>query len=88
MGQMIVRAIPDDMLAKFKERAKQEGMSAEAMVRRLIVKEAMTTRRRMSYEEALKRMDELRAMTPKGVDIDTTALIREGRDCGYDGSDM
>ncbi len=83
MGQMIVRAIPDEILANFKQRAKDEGLSAEALIRRMIVQKSLE-QPRMSHEEALRRLAELRAMTPTGFDIDTTALLREFRDKGYE----
>jgi plasmid stability protein len=82
MRQMTVRAIPDEAFAKLKARAKDEGLSAEALVRRMILEEARRPSR-LSFEEALKRMDELRAMTPPGEAVDSTSLIREFRDKGY-----
>ncbi|MCC6918956.1 MAG: hypothetical protein IT548_07110 [Alphaproteobacteria bacterium] len=89
MGQMLVRAIPDELIAKLKERARQEGVSAEALARRILMREAILAPppRRMTYEEALARMDQLRAMTPAGPPIDTAALIREFRDKGYEDDD-
>ncbi len=78
MGQMIVRAIPDEALARLKARAKDDGISAEALVRRMILEEARRPSR-MSFEEALKRLDELRAMTPKKLES-SVAILRELRD--------
>jgi plasmid stability protein len=75
MGQMVVRKIDDEALARFKARAKHEGVSAEALLRRMIEAEP----RRMSREEALKRMDELRAMTPKS-NVSSVELLRAMRD--------
>jgi plasmid stability protein len=75
MGQMVVRKIDDEALARFKARAKHEGVSAEALLRRMIEAEP----RRMSREEALKRMDELRAMTPKST-VSSVELLRAMRD--------
>jgi plasmid stability protein len=33
MGQLLVRNIPDDAMAAFKQRAKAEGLAAEALAR-------------------------------------------------------
>jgi plasmid stability protein len=78
MGQMVVRQIPDSVLEDFRARAKREGLSAEALVRRLIEMEA----RRMPREEALRRMDELRAMTPRKLESSVPILraMRDGDD--------
>jgi plasmid stability protein len=81
MGQMVVRKIDDEALARFKARAKHEGVSAEALLRRMIEAEP----RRMSREEALKRMDELRAMTPKMLPSSVSILraLRDGDDTDH-----
>ena len=75
MGQMVVRKIDDEALARFKARAMSEGVSAEALLRRMIE----TVPPRMTREQALKRADELRAMTPRS-DISSVDLIRALRD--------
>jgi plasmid stability protein len=81
MGQILVRQINDEALAGFRDRARREGMSAEAFARKLIETEA----RRMTREEALKRMDELRAMTPKSnaLSIELLHAIRDGNVDSY-----
>jgi plasmid stability protein len=79
VGQMVVRKINDETLARFKARAKSEGVSAEAMVRRMIETESA----RMTREQALKRMDELRALTSKTLPS-SVELIRAMRDCSDD----
>ncbi|MFT3809374.1 MAG: hypothetical protein QM698_05600 [Micropepsaceae bacterium] len=83
MAQMIVRSIPDEALAKFKDRAKQEGLSAEAMARRLIVQEAQQPAK-ISFDEAVRRIDELRALTPQPLDSSVPILrsFRDGDDAG------
>ncbi len=81
MGQMVVRKIDDEALARLKVRAILEGVSAEALVRRMIE----TVPPRMSREEALKRMDELRAMTPKMLPSSVGILraLRDGDDTDH-----
>jgi plasmid stability protein len=78
MGQILIRQINDEALAGFRDRARREGMSAEAFARKLIETEA----RRMTREEALKRMDELRAMTPRSIEssVDLIRQLREEND--------
>jgi plasmid stability protein len=78
MGQILVRAIPDDVLEAFKARAKREGLPAEALARRILTREAGV----MSYAEALAGIDRLRAMTPKKLESSVPILraLRDGTD--------
>jgi ribosomal protein S21 len=78
MGQIVVRNIDDAALARFKDAARREGVSAEARLRRMIEAEP----RRLTREEALQRMDELRAMTPKTLPSSVHILraMRDGND--------
>jgi plasmid stability protein len=68
---MVIRNIPDDVLARFKERAKAAGKSSEQLAREVISEKAQPSR-----EDILRRMDELRAMS-KPVDLETTLRIME-----------
>jgi plasmid stability protein len=75
MGQLLVRNIPDDAMAAFKQRAKAEGLAAEALARRLLIQAA----HRPNVAESVARMAELRAMTPKPIN-DLAGVLRETRD--------
>ena len=58
MGSMVIRNIPDDVLARLKENARIAGKSTEQLAR-----EALTEKARPSREEIIRRMDEIRAMS-------------------------
>jgi plasmid stability protein len=81
MGQMVVRKINDEALERFKARARSEGVSAEALLRRMIETEPA----RMTREQALKRADELRAMTPRSdiCSVELLHALRDGDDAGH-----
>lgn len=78
MGSMVIRNIPDDVLKRFKERARASGKSAEQLAR-----EAISEKSEMSREEIIRRIDEIRSHS-KSVDLETTLRImqeaREDRD--------
>jgi antitoxin FitA len=81
MGQIVVRNIDDEALARFKDAARSEGVSAEARLRRMIEAEP----RRITRQEAFRRMAELRAMTPKPLPSSVPLLreLRDGHDEGH-----
>lgn len=56
MGSMVIRNIPDDLLARFREQARKEGKSAEQLGR-----EALAAKVKPSREDIIREMDELRA---------------------------
>ena len=87
MGQIVIRAIPDDILEAFKARAKRDGLAAETLARQLIMREArlMPEVRQMSYAEAVAKLDQLRAMSPRSSGS-SVADLRELRDNGPDGT--
>lgn len=58
MGSMVIRNIPDDVLARLKENARIAGKSTEQLAR-----EALAEKARPSREEIIRRMDEIRAMS-------------------------
>lgn len=84
MGQILVRKIDDAVLERLKVLAKERNMPVEALVRTTL-EEAAQRRTREELREGLRRLDELRAMTPvKGVD--SVPIIRKLRD-GDDSDD-
>lgn len=75
MASMVIRNIPDDVMRRFKERAKADGKSAEELGREAIVEKAKPSR-----EEIIRRMDEIRARS-KPVDAETMRrIMREARE--------
>lgn len=80
MAQIVVRGIDDALMKKFKERAKQQGKSAEQAVRELIEGAARAARQE---EDWLARADRLREELRQKYgtsDISSADLIREDRD--------
>jgi plasmid stability protein len=71
MASMVIRNIPDDVLKRFKERAKADGKSAEQLAR-----EAIAEKARPDREEILRRMDEIRSQT-RPIDTETARRIVE-----------
>lgn len=71
MGSMVIRNIPDDVLDRFKARAKAKDKSAEQMAREVITKAAGMTK-----AEAWAAMDEMRSRS-KPVDLETALRIME-----------
>jgi len=79
MAQVIVRNLPDDVVARLKARAKQRKHSLEQELREILREAA-----RPSREEIIADIDRIRAMTPRKLQSDSTDLIREDRDRGWD----
>ena len=84
MAQLLVRNIPDDVMADFKARASSEGMAAEALARIVIANES----KRPSRAEAIRRMDALRALSPplppgSPSSVELLRQIRDGNDDGH-----
>jgi len=78
MGTLTIRNLEDDVIARLKEKAKQNGRSLEAEVRTILTGAAG---RKLSRAEAVALSDLARAMTPKGVkQTDSVELLREGRE--------
>ncbi|MBN9069874.1 MAG: FitA-like ribbon-helix-helix domain-containing protein [Rhizobiaceae bacterium] len=71
MASMVVRNIPDDVLQRFKERAKADGKSAEQLAR-----EAIEEKAKPSREEVIRRIDAIRARS-KPVDRATAERLWE-----------
>lgn len=75
MASMVIRNIPDDLMARIKDTARREGKSAEQFAR-----EALADKVRPSREEILRQMDEMRARS-KAVNAETfVRIMREARD--------
>lgn len=75
MASMVIRNIPDDVLERFKQRARAEGKSAEQLARETIAEKGMPPR-----EELIRRIDEIRASTKRVSGVDIVAEIRRDRD--------
>ena len=74
MGQVIVRNLDDKVIAALKAKAKLHGHSFEQELRAIL-----SGATRPNAEERLALADRIRAMTPSGRQVDSTALIREDR---------
>jgi len=59
MGQVIVRNLDDAVIETHRRRAKARGVSLEQELRDVLSQAA-----KLSKEERLRRIDEIRAMTP------------------------
>lgn len=79
MGQIIVRNLDDDVIARLKRRASERNMSLERHVREVLAEAAKPSR-----TEAVARIAALRdSIGP--VPGDSTAVIRRMRDRGWSG---
>jgi plasmid stability protein len=75
MGQVIVRNLDDETIAALKARAAMRGNSLEQELRGILAQAA-----RPGPEERLALADEIRAMTPRKRQSNSTALVREDRE--------
>jgi antitoxin FitA len=78
MAQVLVRNLPDDVVARLKARAARPRHSLEQELRLILIDAA-----RAGREEVLADMDRIRAMTPNVPQTDSAELIREDRDLGW-----
>jgi antitoxin FitA len=78
MAQVLVRNLPDDVVARLKTRAARARHSLEQELRLILIEAA-----RMGRDEVLADMDRIRAMTPEVPQTDSAELIREDRDLGW-----
>ena len=77
MAQVVIRNLDEEVVARLKQRAAQRKVSLEESLR-----EILTMAARPSREERIKRLREIRAMTPPlrpGAPL-AEDLIREDRD--------
>lgn len=80
MGKIEIDKIEDKVIAGIEAEARLQGKSFEDQVRAILAPHAV-----LSRSERLKLVDEIRAMTPKGVrQTDSTEMIRALRDANYD----
>jgi antitoxin FitA len=80
MGKIEVDQVDDRVIAGIEAEAMTHGRSFEDQVRAILSSHAM-----LSKEERTRRLDRIRAMTPKGVQqSDSTELVRALRDANYD----
>ncbi|MGN6471488.1 MAG: FitA-like ribbon-helix-helix domain-containing protein [Rhizobiaceae bacterium] len=75
MASMVVRNIPDDVLKRFKERAKADGKSAEQLAREAIAEKAKPSR-----EEVIRRIDAIRARSKPSSGQEIIEQIRYDRE--------
>jgi len=81
MAQIIVRGIDDDVMRRFKERAKKQGKSAEQSVRELIEKAVEEEYVQSDWARRADEFQERMLRKYGGPDPMTSAeLIREDRD--------
>lgn len=74
MGQILVRAVEDEVILALKQRATEHGVSLEAEVRLVLAEAARRPRAAL-----VKELAELRALTPEGPRTLTEDLVHEGR---------
>ena len=75
-GNLHVRNLEDDLIAKLKRRAARHGRSAEAEHRE-ILRQALATEAEASFEALAA---ELRELTRRRKQTPSEVLLREGRD--------
>lgn len=84
MGQILIRNLPDDLIADYREAATRNQRSLEAELR-VVLAERRPLRKKSAAE--LRRMsDEALAMTPPdgpGIGSDSTLHIRWDRDTNH-----
>ena len=77
MGQVLIRNLDDDVIARLKAKAEQDGKSLEQSLRELLAREA-----EQRADDLIAFADRIRAMS-KPTTIDATDLIREDRDSDH-----
>ena len=79
MAQMLIRNVPDDVLAAFKEIARAEGLSQEEAARQLIVDAVEYRGERIRMAKAAREIRE--SLKAEGLVFDDSAeLVRRMRD--------
>ena len=78
MAQVLVRNLPDDVVARLKARAARARHSLEQELRDILIEAARPRR-----EDILADMDRIRALTPKVPQTNSAELIRADRDRGW-----
>jgi len=75
MAQMLIRNLSDETARHIKQRARDNGRSAEAEAREILEKDAQATK-----AEWWRKVSEIRKLTEGKITGDSTDLIREDRD--------
>ena len=75
MAQVLVRNVPEEVVARLKDRASRKGRSLEAELRQVLEAAA-----RLERSEFRERAGEIREQLRGCYHSDGTALIREDRD--------
>jgi plasmid stability protein len=75
MASMVIRNIPDDVLARLKEKARSEGKSTEQMAREALIEKAKPSR-----EQLIAEMDAIRATSKPSSGQEIIDAIRDDRD--------
>lgn len=75
MKQVLIRNLPDDVMERLQARAKQRGVSLEAMLRGTLTEIARGER-----EGIRRRADEIADLLSERNHTDCTSLIRQERD--------
>lgn len=78
MATLTIRNVPDELLAKIKLLAAQEGRSINAEVLVLLERGISQAELRQQRLDALQRISE-RRMHTHPVEVDSTTLLREDR---------
>lgn len=71
MGSILVRNIADDVLERFRRRARADGKSMEQLAREAIAEKALPSR-----QDVLDRMEALR-LTSSPVDLETALRLMD-----------
>ena len=80
MGRIEIDSVEDQVIAGLEAEALIHGRTLAEHVRALLTSHVLLRR-----EERLRIIDEIRAMTPKGViQTDSTEMIRALRDANFD----
>lgn len=77
MAEVVIRDIPEDVLARLKAKAEVKGHSLEQELREILARAAPP---QLSPEEKVALADRIAAMQPKPLEQESWELIREDRD--------
>jgi len=75
MAQVIVRNLDDHVVESLKRIAKARGHSLEQELRNILIEAAKPT-----HADLLAEARRVRGMTPRPIEVDIEAIVREGRD--------
>jgi len=75
MAQVIVRNLDDHVVESLKRIAKARGHSLEQELRNILIEAAKPT-----HADLLAEASRVRGMTPRPIEVDIEAIVREGRD--------